>query len=364
MTVGFFAPLPPARTGVADYASALLRRLRRRGRLAIAPRRADINLYHLGNNHLHAGIYRRAISEPGVVVLHDAVLHHFFLGTLPAQQYITEFVYNYGEWTRGLAESLWTTRARSAADHRYFEYPMLRRICETSRAVMVHNPAAAAMVLRHAPQARVVEVPMPFEPGEPVPGAEIERTRRALNAAGRTLLFGIFGHLRESKRILPVLRAFRRLDSRHVVLLLAGDIGSRDLERAIAPFLHDAHVRRLFYSPEREFRVTAAATDVCINLRSPAAGETSAITASFMGIGKPVLVTDAAEVSRLPESACIRIPSGLPEEAAVEEVARWLIALPQHARDIGARAREYVVRNQDPERVADVYWQTLASARS
>ena len=39
-----------------------------------------------------------------------------------------------------LAENLWSERARSAADRRYFEYPMLRRIVERSRAVIVHNP--------------------------------------------------------------------------------------------------------------------------------------------------------------------------------------------------------------------------------
>jgi hypothetical protein len=297
------------------------------------------------------------------VVLHDAVLQHFFLGACPAGQYVDEFVYNYGEWARGLAESLWRGRARSAADPRYFSYPMLRRICEASRAVIVHNPAAAAMVHRHAPHARIVEMPMPFEPGQPVPRAEIENTRRILHVPSRTLLFGVFGHLRESKRILPVLRAFRGLNSDRAVLLLAGDCGSRDLDCALEPYLRDRHVRRLPYTAGAEFRRLTHATDVCINLRYPAAGETSAITVSLMGIGKPVVVTDSAEVSRLPESACIRVPPGVPEESALEDVAHWLTARPQHARDIGARACEHIARHHDPERIAGLYWQTLETAR-
>jgi len=80
VTVGFDAPLPPARTGVADYAAALLSALRRRGTVEVNPRRADVWLYHLGNNQLHRDIYRRALARPGIVVLHDAVLQHFFLG--------------------------------------------------------------------------------------------------------------------------------------------------------------------------------------------------------------------------------------------------------------------------------------------
>ena len=120
MTVGFYSPLPPARTGVSDYSAALLAELRRRGRVEVGPAHCDVALYHLGNNALHAGIYRRALEKPGVVVLHDAVLHHFLLGQLEEAAYVEEFVYNYGEWQRGMAHELWRVRASSASDPRYF----------------------------------------------------------------------------------------------------------------------------------------------------------------------------------------------------------------------------------------------------
>src|ERR1051326_3838763 len=142
-SIGFFSPLPPARTGVADYSAALLTALRRHGPVEPDNTRADVALYHIGNNHLHRAIYQRALERPGVIVLHDAVLQHFFLGILDRGPYIEEFVYNYGEWTRGLAGDLWKNRARSGADPRYFEYPMIKRIVTASRAVIVHNPAAA-----------------------------------------------------------------------------------------------------------------------------------------------------------------------------------------------------------------------------
>ena len=111
MTVGFYAPLPPARTGVADYAAALLAALARLGRVEVAPENCDVALYHLGNNALHGEIYERALQSPGVAVLHDAVLHHFLLGRLNQAAYTDEFVYNYGEWNRGLAGELWRGRA-------------------------------------------------------------------------------------------------------------------------------------------------------------------------------------------------------------------------------------------------------------
>src|SRR5689334_19769616 len=103
--------MPPARTGVADYARALLDRLRRHGAVEVNARRASIHLYHLGNNALHKAIYRRALARPGVAVLHDAVLHHFFLGSLAQSEYLDEFVFNYGEWHRDFARGMWRGRA-------------------------------------------------------------------------------------------------------------------------------------------------------------------------------------------------------------------------------------------------------------
>ena len=168
MKVGFFSPLPPARTGVADYSSALLRALSPFGEVVVNAVDADVRLYHLGNNHLHREIYERALETPGVVVLHDAVLHHFFLGTLSESEYIAEFIYNYGGWNEDLARGLWQRRARSAADPVYFRYPMIKRIVERSLAVIVHNPGAASIVEKHVPGAIIHEIPHLLDP-PPIP---------------------------------------------------------------------------------------------------------------------------------------------------------------------------------------------------
>ena len=98
------------------------------------------------NNGLHAGIYQRALASPGVVVLHDAVLHHFLLGQLNETGYADEFVYNYGEWNRGLARELWRSRAASGADSRYFSYPMLRRVVERAATELARRTTAVLRV--------------------------------------------------------------------------------------------------------------------------------------------------------------------------------------------------------------------------
>ena len=361
MTVGFYSPLPPARTGVADYAAALLAELRRHGKVEVAPERCDVALYHTGNNGLHAGIYRRALDRPGVVVLHDAVLHHFLLGHLNESSYLDEFVYNYGEWNRGLARELWRGRAASGADSRYFSYPLLRRIAERSLAVVVHNSAAAGAVLRHAPDARVVEIPHLFQEPEPAGEAEAMRCRQAWGVDPAAFLFGVFGYLRESKRLVSVLEAFQKVhrENARTALLVAGQFVSTDLERAVAPMMAEAGVVRLPHLPEREFWLAARAVDACINLRYPPAGETSGIGIRLMGIGKPVLVTEGPEYARFPEDACLRIAAGPAERDSLLQHMVLLTSMSGVASAIGQRGAGHIRAHHRVDQVGRQYWDVL-----
>ncbi len=365
MTVGFYAPLPPARSGVADYAAALLGALRPLGPVKVNSSRAGVCLYHLGNNPLHRGIYRESLNRPGVAVLHDALLHHFFLGSLDRDAYVEEFVYNYGEWSRGLAHELWAGRTRSAQDPRYFQYAMLRRGVETARAVIVHNPAAAKIVAAHAPAARVIEIPHLFCPPELPPLSEVIRFRQAAGLGPRSFLFGVFGHLRESKRVATLLRAFQALRRRHdVALLVAGEFVSPDLGRTVASLLAQPGILRVGYTPEREFWRLASAVDACVNLRYPAAGETSGVTIRLMGIGKPVLMSAGEETARFPETACLRVDHGLAEADMLTEYMTWLAGDREAAAEIGRRGAAHIREHHSLESVARRYWEVLCAYSS
>ena len=363
MTVGFYSPLPPARSGVADYAAALLQELRRHGRVEVAPAACDVALYQLGNNALHAGVYRRALETPGVAVLHDAVLHHFLLGQLSEAAYVEELVYNYGEWHRTLAQELWRGRASSASDPRYFEYPMLRRIAERSLAVVVHNPAAAKLVAAHSADARVVEIPHLFVPPGELPGpAEQIRWRQRAGLDLGSFVFAVFGYLRESKRLATVLDAFAEVHRAHprTTLLVAGEFVSTDLERAVQPMLCGPGVVRLPYLEERQFWLVASAVDACINLRYPAAGETSGVAIRLMGLGKPAMLTESLECSRYPKDACIRVAPGAAERECLRDYMTLLAAMPQVAQAIGERAAAHIRERHGRADVAARYWELLS----
>src|SRR5207302_5229831 len=85
--VAYYSPLPPSRSGIADYSTLLLPALRERIDVVVAEQgkrapSSDVALYHLGNDpDAHGWILDALRERPGVVVLHEYVLHHLIAGT-------------------------------------------------------------------------------------------------------------------------------------------------------------------------------------------------------------------------------------------------------------------------------------------
>lgn len=364
--VGWHAPAPGTRTGVADYAQTLLAALRRSGVGIVesgpGARDADIQIYHLGNNRLHREIYAHALEVPGVVVLHDAVLHHLLLGTLTREEYLAEWVLNYSEWRRDLGAELWSGRGGSAVDPRYFRFPMLRRIVERSRAVIVHNPGAAEMAREHGAK-HVFTIPHFCDLRDvPEPG-DAARFRERIGVGQATTVFGIFGYLRETKRVLTCIAAFRKLHAvlPDTALLLAGEVVSQDLARLLEIEANHSRIHRMGRLSEREFGLAAAAVDCCLNLRYPGAGESSGIAVRLMGMGKPVILTCNEENSALPREAVIRVTPGIAETAELVDHMILVTAFPAIAGAIGNEAQRHIRTHHSLETVTRQYWETLCA---
>jgi hypothetical protein len=240
---------------------------------------------------------------------------------------------------------------------------MLRRLVERARAVIVHNPGAAAIVTAHCPAAHVVEIPHIWEPPPALESWEIERLRHRLGVPAGGFLFGVFGHLRESKRLRAVLEAYGRVRALYPPsrLLVAGDFVSRDLPGAIQPLLGQPGVLRVSYLPGREFWLHAAAMDACVNLRYPPAGETSGIAIRLMGLGKAVLLSGGEETRRYPEAACLRVDTGIGEQEMLEAYMLWLCQTHGAAPAIGRAAAAHIRENHAAPEVARRYLEALGA---
>ncbi|HEX4277014.1 MAG TPA: hypothetical protein VHZ74_16775 [Bryobacteraceae bacterium] len=363
--VDYQAPPPGSHSGIADYAETLRVALQRFGRVESMAANADVHLYHLGNNRLHEEIYRRALTVPGVAVLHDAVLHHFLLGSLTREQYISEWVYNYGEWRRNLGEELWQERARASVDPRYFQFPMLRRILERSRHVIVHNPGAAAIVRAQGGK-QVAVLPHFCEADDDSLVIEAAQFRARLGIGQGAMLFGMFGYLREPKRVVQCIRAFDRLHAARprTALLLAGEVASPDFARLLKAESANPAIHRLGHLSARELRIAGDAVDCCLNLRYPGAGETSGIAVRLMAQAKPVILTDNAENGDYPATAALRVAPGVAEAEELFDHMLLVTEYPGIARAIGREARLHIQRHHALDAVAGQYWEVLCATAS
>jgi hypothetical protein len=186
--IGFHAPLPPARTGVADYAATLADALRKHAEVVLnPPRPVGIELYHLGNNQLHRTIYERALRYPGVVVARCGP-PAFLPGSQDEDGYLASSCSTMGMELRSgspvVAEAS-PVRAgplyfRShAASHR-------RGVAGGGGA----QPAAARSVANHVPGARVAEIPTCFDRRAPS-GHEVARMRALRRITPRHAVWGL-----------------------------------------------------------------------------------------------------------------------------------------------------------------------------
>ena len=374
MKVAVVSPFPPVRSGVADYAARIADAVARHTDVTriSSPKRApleqfDAVLYHMGNHALHGPIYEAALAVPGALVLHDAALHHFALGWFPRERYIEEFVYNYGEWFRDCAEDLWRERALSAAEERYFHYPMLRRLVERCRCVIVHNPAARRAVEETARAAgtstHIAEIPHFVDLPELPDDAERRAVRRSLGICDEEVVVSCFGFLRPAKRLRSLFDAVDAV-SLPLRILLVGEFDSPDYEASLAPRLARRHVTRFPYVGEQEFQRLVSITDISVNIRYPSAGETSGITMRMMALAKATIVSRGEETAALPSDAVLRVDA---DEAETEMLAHYLSLLGQHpeARNLfGRNARRHVAGQHSLGRVTELYLDVLRGLSS
>lgn len=364
------SPWPPAATGVAEYAATIADALAAHydvERLSAvdedALRRADRRLYQLGNNRLHGPAYDAALAVPGVVELHDAVLHHFLLGRLGREEYLAEHELNGGLWARATAERLWERRSQCTVDEDFFRYPLLKRVVEASEAVIVHNPAARRRVEESGARAQVYDVPHYVDPPQEADAAGVRAVRERLEVPAGGVLIASFGYQRPTKRLRSLARAVRALETPYK-LLIQGRFVSDEYEAAMAPLLEEAGAVRLPYAAPDELRTLLAATDIGVNLRWPTAGETSGILMKLMAAGKAVVVTDSEEGAGLPPGTVAPIDAGELEEPMLAATLARLAGDRELRESMGRHAAAHVREEHSLARAVEAYRRALEAPRA
>jgi glycosyltransferase involved in cell wall biosynthesis/SAM-dependent methyltransferase len=348
MRVAFFSPLPPAKSGIADYSAALLEHLK--GSIEVETfaakpavfdaSRYDVCVYQLGNNPYHDFVYEAALEHPGVVVMHEANLHHLIADLTIHRNdwdgYVREVGRNHGPEAQEYAERFVRTRQR-APD---YSLPMMRTVLAASRGAIVHSDAVGAEL-----RAQGFEGPMARIPHgawtEPVDRMSY---RAQLDLEERTPLVGVFGFLKPYKRIAESLRAFRRLARGlpEARMILVGEAHPElPLQSLIVSMGLQEHVRHLDFVPMEDFNGYLGACDIVLNLRYPTVGESSGTLQRALGMGKAVIVSDVGSFRELPDDICLKAPVDATEEEHLFEYLNLLATRPSIRCALGDRARTW-----------------------
>lgn len=378
--IDLVSPLPPVRSGIADYALDLLPALAERTEVRVLrlpgqpvderilehyrpepvseldPADEDrVPLYQMGNNEHHLGVWEAAMETPGVLVLHDLVLHHFLyertLGESDFEGYRAQLTHDHG-WI-GEAASM-PRRWGAYGDAAHFELPARRQLLRRQRGVLVHSAWAASELREEDPELRVRGVPMAIPLPEPPAEDTVRAFRRRLGIPDRAVLVGSFGFQTPIKRTPAAVRALARPELANAHLLIGGEVAPvLDLESEARIAGVAARVHRLGFLPYREWETAITACDACINLRYPSAGETSASLLRVLALGRPAAVSEYGQFRDLPEEAVVHIPLGEGEEDALAGRIAALVSRPERIERAGAAARAYVRKRHDPVDAAE-----------
>ena len=413
MRVAFLSPLPPAATGIADYAAEVLAALAPGHQIDLFHAQEDVDasrlpvacavypvgrflaerarqpydavVYQMGNALDHAFLYPLLPRAPGLLVLHDLVLHHsrarMLLDTPDArayarepwsaerraragtavQAYADEIAHGYPEQ----ADRLVHAQMATTGDLLPYAYPLFRLPVEASRVVAVHNVFMAEAVRAEVPSAEVVRVAMPVEPLRVVPGAAAAvRARHGIPEDA--FVVGCFGLLTREKQVDVVARAVARaaVHLPRVRLLLVGAAPDRDaLERTLARAGVRPRTAVAGRVPFAELAGHLEAADVVAHLRYPTARETSAALLRALAQGRPTVMSDLENLSEVPTNAVVRADT-TDEEGGLFRAILALAADPAARARLGVRAQAFVAAAHSPARCRQSYADALARTRA
>lgn len=386
MRLAFFSPLNPAPSGISDYSEELLPFLApyadielivdgftpSNPALANFPVRTvaefyeraskyDVVVYQMGNSPAHAAMYEAIPRVPGVVVMHDIVLHHLrawlTLERGKRSEYIEAMKNAYGEAGEAAAH----TEIHDSTITDRFEFPLNQEVVRGARALIVHSHYAADQIRPLAPQTPLRIIPM----GIALPPLRFKQdARAALGLDANAFVVAAFGEIHPYKRVLPALEAFAAFRKRHphAQFLLVGRASPLfDMNEAARELGVQEAVRAIGYAPRDEYENYIAAADVCLNLRYPSAGETSASLLRLLAAGKVTFVTRAGSAAELPDEVCVKIEPDAYEQALLSAYLQYFAEHPEAGAWYGGNARRYVEQQHTLEGAARAYAEFLGA---
>lgn len=386
MRLNWFSPLPPAKSGIADYSFGILPELSSRAEVTLWTdrpgwdaqleryaevrlyqperidwaelNRAELSFYNIGNNHLHhAAIWQVSRQSPGIVILHDVRLHDFFESLYRGHWrdqagYLAQIERHYGEEGLSIATDFVSAR-HGDYDFMAQRFSMTGAVLEHALGAVVHT-RDAFNELRTSNRCPVFYAPLPSAP--------ILKSAKTAGLPQPYRLI-IFGHIGRNRRLDAVLEALSQLPENLFKLDIYGEIDdARTLRQRIQTLNLKQAVTVHGYTPLAELDHALSNAQLAINLRYPTMGEASASQLRIWEHALPSLVTRVGWYASLSSDAVAHIRPEH-EVADIRAQLESFIQDPQRFARMGQHGRRLVETEHHPKAYVDTIMSLGTNAR-
>ena len=388
-TVAMFTPLSPLRSGISDYSEDIIRSLARWFDIDVFidsgysagctfPSNVSVyshdkypamrekyhdTVYQIGNSVYHVYMYDYIERYGGTVVLHDYNLNDVvvLMHSKGRQKLYEKFVYS--DYRDEEAENIFRTGLTS-------QTPLNGLVVNPAHRVIVHDKHLKEGLLKRNIGKKVFVIPHYAKP-EVIP-EETDSIRERFGYSRDDIIFAAFGIIAATKRIIPLLSAFKRvLEIKPEAKLLLCGKPEKPIEKELESFIDRNDLKRNVkvtgFVELEDFLNYIDICDVCFNLRYPYNGESSGSLARILAKGRPVAVNRIGSFDSVPDEACIKLPSvenmsGDEEIDNIYDVMKSYIDDPEEFAKIAANGRKFAEEELDLRVVAEKYRDALMSS--
>ncbi|WP_426110382.1 glycosyltransferase [Massilia sp. PWRC2] len=391
--LAFVSPLPPERSGIADYAAQLLPALLPYFDIELVLHQKEVHLpsalaqlpqrdvawfmdradqfphiiYQFGNSPFHGHMFAMLEAHPGVVVLHD-----FYLSRVLAYEQMTGALP--GAWTDALYHShgypgLLAADQQHDSELAHDTFPCNLAVLQNATEIIVHSRHSKALAADWYGEAALGHwhvVPLPR--AAPLP-LERSSARLALGIDDDVFLVCSFGFIAPTKLTLLLIEAWQAsalaANKRCLLILVGANHGGAYGEQVTRQVEVSSNARGRItiagWTDDLAYHQYLCAADAAVQLRCISRGETSAAVLDCLNYGLATIVNANGSMAELPRDAVCMLDE-IPDAAAIRIALERLYNDLAYRQHLGMAARALLATTHRPDHCAALYAQILATA--
>ena len=381
--LAYVSPLPPEKTGIADYSAELLPALKKYYNIDVIIDQNHVSdkwiaknhnmrsvdffrkkhddydriLYHMGNSPFHIHMENLLKTIPGVVVLHD-----FYLSGINKYKeivngqthYICQKVYeNHGYKALKKAFNIHCIESKTNL------FPCSKHIFKQSIGVIFHSKYSQKFAISFYNYNKKT-TPIPLTRRPVTLKFDKEKAKKILGFPKNALILSSFGFVDESKMHHIIYQAFKQSSIKNhsnAYLIFAGGYGNPYSEKLKEQIKTDKLQEKVIFTNwlnKDEYENHLKATDIAIQLRKNSKGESSAALLDCLNYALPTIINANGAMSEIPNN----IVKQLENDFEIDSFINTLEDLCAHKNQrlaLGKQARKYVEEKITPDLCAKKY---------